>query len=173
MTEKLYNKSGKPPTNPENFSYQHRQNLILERLRTNGRERFTEISKKTNIPVSTIFEITKRLQQTHIIKKYTAIIDFEQIGYPLRAILLLKVKKDSEKTFKNYIEKSKKINTCSKISNDYNYVVEIIGKSIKDIENEIDFFQAQLGVHKLHCGYILEDICREKFYNDNSPFVSA
>jgi len=53
--------------------------LILKHLRNNARKTLTSISKETNIPTSTVFD-RLRIHEKGIIKKYTSIIDIENLA---------------------------------------------------------------------------------------------
>ena len=66
--------------------------LIISSLRQNAREKLTNMSKKTRIPVSTLFDRI-RMHEGKLIKKHTALIDFNKLGYNTRANIILKVKK--------------------------------------------------------------------------------
>jgi len=60
--------------------------MLLSNLRANARETLTNISKRTNIPISTIFDRLK-LHEKNLIKKHTAIIDFALLGPDLEIFL--------------------------------------------------------------------------------------
>jgi DNA-binding Lrp family transcriptional regulator len=62
---------------------------VLRHFRKNAREALTLISRKTNVPVSTIFDKLKRYEE-QFIKKHTTLIDFQKLGYMTRANILLK-----------------------------------------------------------------------------------
>ena len=57
--------------------------LIVSHLRRDGRTSLTELSKKTRIPISTIFDRLKQ-NKNNFIKKHTALIDFAKLGYNTR-----------------------------------------------------------------------------------------
>ena len=90
--------------------------MLLACLRNNARETLTNISKKTNIPISTIFDKLKEYEKTFI-KKHTSILDFKKLGYDIRINMLLKVDRSKryaleERTAefgKNIIKFAKKI----------------------------------------------------------------
>ncbi|MBT3406605.1 winged helix-turn-helix transcriptional regulator [Candidatus Woesearchaeota archaeon] len=52
---------------------------ILDILRINARSSLSDISRETNIPLSTVFDRVRRVE-SNLIKKYTSFIDFGNIG---------------------------------------------------------------------------------------------
>ena len=70
--------------------------LDLELIReyvTDSRQSLRQISKKVHAAPSTLQERTKRLERKGIIKGYSAIIDYEKLGYELLAIVLVTISK--------------------------------------------------------------------------------
>ena len=65
---------------------------FLSCLRDNSREKLTEISKKTHIPISTLFDMLKEMQG-NIITKHTVLLNFHGLGYQAHAQVFLKVDK--------------------------------------------------------------------------------
>ena len=63
---------------------------ILAHLRNNARASITGISRKTGIPVSTIFDRI-RVYENQLVHKFTALIDFSKLGFNVRANIFLKV----------------------------------------------------------------------------------
>ena len=69
--------------------------MILNELRKNARVSLLEVAKKTNIPLSTVYDKVRNYEG-EIIKKHTSIIDFQNLGYHARRIIALKVKKENK-----------------------------------------------------------------------------
>ena len=93
---------------------------ILQHIRTNARENLTTISRKTGIPVSTIFDRLKSHEQQFVIK-FTALVDFAKLGYPLRANICLKVAPDSRDGVKSYLLAHNRVNNLQRINNGFDY----------------------------------------------------
>ena len=68
---------------------------ILSYLRNDARIPLTKMSKKTQIPVSTIFDKIKVFEEKVIIR-HTTLIDFQKLGYSLRANISLKVERNDK-----------------------------------------------------------------------------
>lgn len=64
---------------------------ILEILKLNAELTTSRISKKTNIPITTIHNRIKRLKKIGVIRNYTVNISYEKLGKPLKAFALITV----------------------------------------------------------------------------------
>ena len=106
--------------------------LILSYLRQNGRMQLTKMSRKTNIPVSTLFERLKAYDQD-LIKKHTAILDFAKLGFRTRARILLKVNKVNRLPLKEFLQKSPHTNELFAINNGFDFMVEFLFRIPKQI----------------------------------------
>ena len=61
--------------------------IILREFQRDGRISYAELSRKTGIPDSTVYDKTRKLISRGVIKKFAAIIDQEKIGLNVVAII--------------------------------------------------------------------------------------
>ncbi|MFH1445521.1 MAG: Lrp/AsnC family transcriptional regulator [Nanoarchaeota archaeon] len=64
---------------------------ILSTLQENSRLSTRQISKKTQLPITTIHNRIKKMNNEGIIKKYTVVPDYKKIGMKILAYVLLSV----------------------------------------------------------------------------------
>ena len=146
----------------------HRKDLvILSNLRKNARESLTTMSKRTTIPVSTIFDRLKTFQND-IIRKHTTLIDFSLLGFNARANILLKVDREQREDLKKYLGNNHNINTVMKISSGYDFMIEGIFRNVKDVEDFLDTLGSKYTIEQTQVYYIIEDIKKEAFMNDQN-----
>jgi DNA-binding Lrp family transcriptional regulator len=67
---------------------------IIGILIRDARTTVTDISKKLNVPRTTIMHRLERLEEEGYIRKYTAIPDYRKLGYNFVAYVLLRVKRE-------------------------------------------------------------------------------
>jgi Lrp/AsnC family transcriptional regulator for asnA, asnC and gidA len=82
---------------------------ILEILKINSKLTTSRISKKIAVPITTVHNRMKKLEKEEIIKNYTVNIDYEKIGLPLCAYILITVNyelKDGTKVKQENIAKN-------------------------------------------------------------------
>jgi len=143
--------------------------LILSELRNNARETLTRISKKTSIPVSTIFDKIK-YYNGNLIKKHTTLIDFSKLGFNARANIMIKVERDSREEARMFLLNNHNINSVYKVSNGFDFLIEGIFKNVKDVEDFIDVLGGKFKLEETQVHYIIEDIKKEGFM-DNKEFL--
>lgn len=64
---------------------------ILEELRQDSKRTTQQISRKTGIPVTTVHNRIKRLEEEGIIRGYSVELDHEKLGRPIPALILVSV----------------------------------------------------------------------------------
>ena len=134
--------------------------LILRHLRQNARENLTIISRKTKIPVSTLFDRLKQLEKTAI-RKHSSILDFKKLGFAIRTTLLLRCDPAVREELKKYLLYSEHVNTLIRVNNGYEYQAECVFKDMDGHQQFVDHlspFRAELKEY-----FILEDLKRETF----------
>lgn len=139
--------------------------LLIANLRANARDTLTSISKKIKMPISTIFDRIKLYQQD-VIKKHTTLIDFGKLGYNTRAHITLKTSKNNRENLKNYLLKQPNVNTLYKINNGYDFLVEVIFRGLKELEEFNEAMDEKFRIKSRQVYYIIEDIKKENFLSD-------
>lgn len=135
---------------------------IMSFLRNNARESLTDMSKKTSIPVSTIYDRLKTMIDDCIVK-HTSLLDFSKIGFTTRAQILLKVHKDKRLELKDFLVKHHMINTVSKINNGYDFMIDGIFRHMKELEDFLEEVETRFDVLDKSVHYVIEDLKRETF----------
>jgi len=138
---------------------------ILSYLRNDARMPLTKMSKKTAIPVSTLFDRLKANEE-NVIVKHTSLLDFTKLGYNSRANITLKVDKEDKEKLKEYLVNHHCINSVYKINNGYDFMIEGIFKQIKDMELFMDELDNRFKITDKKAFFIIEDLKRECFLSD-------
>lgn len=139
---------------------------IIRELRKNAREKLTKMSRKTGIPVSTIFEYLKKFEEG-LIKKHTCLIDFRELGYDLRVTVLVKAQQESKQAIKMYLETHHQVNTVYRINNGYDYLAEFLFKNMSELQEFLDNLDKK-GIQARKEYYVLEELQREAFLTNDA-----
>ncbi len=142
---------------------------ILAYLRQNARMPLTSMSRKTGIPVSTIFDRLK-IQEKDLIIKHTAILDFNKLGYSVRANIMLRVSREDRDSLKAYLVKHSSVNSLYRISDGFEIMVEGIFKEIREMEDFIEHLEEKFKITDKKSFFIVEDLKKEGFM-DNQLFI--
>ena len=132
---------------------------ILGELRKNSRQTLAEISRATNVSISTIYDRI-RFHEDKLIKKHTSILNFEMLGFGLRANVLLSTKNKDE--LKEYIARHPNINSAFEINNEYDFLIDCIFANMSECRDFLDALD-QLGIDKKQVHNIINDIKVESF----------
>jgi DNA-binding Lrp family transcriptional regulator len=66
---------------------------ILNALILNSRLSLRQIAKKTSISVATVMHHVNQLEKEGVIKKYTAKLDYEKLGYDVEVMIEIRISK--------------------------------------------------------------------------------
>jgi DNA-binding Lrp family transcriptional regulator len=117
---------------------------IISHLRKNSREMLTKLSKKTGVPVSTIF-----------------------------AKVILQVDKESREELKEFLLNNKYINSAYRINNGYDFMFEVIARNMKELENFIENLEDKFNIIEKNIFYIIYTIKQEDFLSkENAPEIA-
>jgi DNA-binding Lrp family transcriptional regulator len=136
-----------------------KEKLLLRELQKNSRVSLTDVSKKTSIPISTLFETLKKLNQK-VICKYTTLLDYNKIGYSIKVHFEITTK-DKNK-IKSFLDQSKHVNSAYSTLNGQDLYVECIFKELKEL---VEFKEQleQFDVKEIKELFIVDEIAKENF----------
>ena len=92
---------------------------IINIMIDDSRLSYREIAKKVGVSVATIMHRVKRLEKERVIKKYTADIDYEKLGYDIVAIIEIKIAKGKLALIEKKISASENVLACYDITGDF------------------------------------------------------
>jgi DNA-binding Lrp family transcriptional regulator len=139
-------------------------NLILSFLRQDARVSLTQMSRKTSIPISTLYERLKAYKKSYI-KKNTAILDFDNLGYSARAKVLLKVNKKQKEDLREFLVKCQHINELVKVNNGYDFFVEFIFQNMKELEGYLEGLGNKFDIDE-KVFYVVDELKKESFMSN-------
>lgn len=135
---------------------------ILGRFRKDARMSLTKMSRKTRIPVSTIYDRMKKMDENGIIQKKTALVDFRKIGYEIKSLMLLETDKDDKKEVQRFLQNYTNVNGISRINNGFDFFVEAIFKSIEGFDEFLKELKTFDIVTKKEF-FVMEDVQKETY----------
>jgi DNA-binding Lrp family transcriptional regulator len=141
--------------------------LLVSCLRNNARENLTKLSRKTSIPVSTIYDKLNTYKDT-IITKHTTLLDFTKLGFHARANILIKVERDSKEALKEYLASHQNVNSLYRVSNGYDFLIEGIFKHVKQVEDFLEGIDKKFSMEQSQVFYVVEDVKKEIFMNNQN-----
>jgi DNA-binding Lrp family transcriptional regulator len=137
---------------------------ILSHLRKNSRESLTSISRRTKIPVSTIFDKIKMTYQDLIVK-YTALLDFSKLGFGTKTKILLKFSKEDRERARTFLRENIFVNSMYKVNNGYDFLLEGIFADLRGLEDFMEDLDEMFKLVKSEVYFVIEDIKIEDCLN--------
>ncbi len=137
--------------------------MILSCLRADGRCKLAQVSRTTNVPISTLFERLRAYKGT-VLAKTTSLLNFNEIGFATRAHLLIRCQRQREEVKQKLLEYAN-VNSLYRVNNGYDYLAECVFRTLQDAE----IFSEQLRTTFdaiVRVQYILADLKRETFLSD-------
>jgi DNA-binding Lrp family transcriptional regulator len=139
---------------------------VLTFLRGDGRQKLAELYRSTGIPISTLFDKLGTFKKNNIIDKYTVLLDFEKIGFAIRANLVIRAAPDTSEKLGSYLRTHGNVNNLWKINHGYDYMVEVILRNMNEVEEFTEKIQKDFNVMSVQAFYIVRDMKREGFLSD-------
>jgi len=130
---------------------------IINKLRTNSREKLFKISEDLDIPITTTFSYVKRIEKKFI-KRYCSLINYNALG---KNALFLRFKSRKNKIeIIDELKTNKAVNTIKQLY-DGTFFVEAVFNNLIEIEDFKKLFSYKHAkILDLH--FMLEEISREK-----------
>jgi len=108
---------------------------ILEILRDDSRISLKELSMKTGKPVSTIHERMKRIISRGLVRKFTVLIDYEKLGYQVKALILINVDGKHIVEVEKYIASHPNVLAVYDITGEFDVAVLVTFRTISELDN--------------------------------------
>lgn len=138
---------------------------IFACLRSNARISLTKISKKTGVPISTIFDKV-RSAEGNLIKKYATILDYGMLGFNIWTKIFLKAGFGKKEELKIHLLKHFNVNSLFKVNNGHDFMAECIFKNIMELEEFLENLESCFGAKNPEVHYMLENLKTEAFLSD-------
>lgn len=135
--------------------------LILSYLRSNARQRLTSISRRTHIPVTTIYDNVRRYEKCFIIK-HSSIVDFRKLGFNAKASLAIKVN-GARGDLLSYLQEHPNVNSLYRTDSEYDIMAELVFRELRDVDEFMEALNSRFSIEKSLVLNVKEDLRREEF----------
>jgi DNA-binding Lrp family transcriptional regulator len=153
------------------MNYKRKDLMILVEMRKNARAQLTEISKKTKIPISTIYDRLKN-NSNGVITKNVSILNFDLLGFNTIATICLKCGKNDKKNIFEFLLNHQNINSLYKINNGFDFMFEAIFRNIKELEEFMEKIEENYVIKSKQVFYIIDFIKKEEFFS-NEAYINV
>ncbi len=137
-----------------------KQAKALKHLRSDARKSFSNISRETGIPVTTVFDHYQKFRKHKVITKHTSFIDFRKLGFFFRSFVFIKARNKEE--ILSYLRDHENVNSVFSIDK-YDYMVDAVFPGIKEFYLFLDDLR-DFGILKLEVHDVVEHMKKEEFF---------
>jgi len=139
---------------------QKEEKKILRILRDDSRISLTRIARELNIDIREVYNKIKQLEN-NIITKYSTLIDFEKIGFPIIInYIIVPETKVEDKILRGFLLNHTKVNNLYRTET--GYISELIFKDMKEFSDFNEILEKfKLKQKKFHP--VIKEIKREGF----------
>ena len=113
---------------------------ILAQLQVNGRMPIVELAKATHMSESTCLRRTKNLEDSGIIKGYSAMLNAEEAGFGVTAFIQVSINQNNEAAFdkfKTTVLDHPLILECYSLSGPYDHLMKVVARTNKELSHFI------------------------------------
>lgn len=135
---------------------------IMDILKENSKLSTHKISKKTGIPITTVYNRIKKLETEKVIKKYALILDYEKIGKHIPAYVLInvdgKVLKEKNLNYDSLTKKLKffpEVEEAHSLTGTFDLIIKIRTENVPKLNEFLVSLRKIEGIEKTQTAIIL------------------
>src|SRR3989344_11175 len=131
---------------------------ILRVLEKNSRLSLRKIAKKVGVSVATVMHRLNRLEKESVIRGYTALLDYDKLGFELQAIISVDVSKGKLFEVEKKIATDPSVHAVYDITGHFDVVVVARFKTRKSLDTFVKKIQTYDFVEKTETAIVLNTI---------------
>ncbi|MBW3011368.1 Lrp/AsnC family transcriptional regulator [Candidatus Woesearchaeota archaeon] len=136
--------------------------MLIAALRKDSRKKSSKIAKELRVPVSSVHENIEKSKERYL-NRFTALLDFDKLGYSIRANIAFAVAPQDRDTLLNFLKKQDCVNSLYKINAGFDFLVEVVFKTVEELEAFVEVVEKSYIIYGKQVHHILKEIVREKF----------
>lgn len=139
---------------------------ILAELQNDGRLSLTELAERVGLSLSPCHRRVKALEETGIIRGYSAHLDSSRLGYNFSAIVFVTLKdgfKQAVSLFEAAVEGIPEIVLAQRLFGDPDYILHVVSKDLPSFQKLYDNELSSMpGVRRLTSTLVMKTVVQER-----------
>ena len=132
---------------------------ILEKLKSNARQRASEISREVHLSVSTVIDRIHKMEAAGIIKSYTIITDDAKVGNDVTVLIEVSMERPQfNEAFIENVTGNRHVIACYYLTGEFDFLLKVICRSSEHLEEIHNWVKGQPGVRQTRTHYVLSTI---------------
>lgn len=112
--------------------------MILKELVENSRITLSQISKKTDIPDSTVSNRIKKMENNNIIEQYTTIVNPESLNIKVTAMIIIQTETEKHENVEKELPKIENVSQVYSISGEYDILIKVYAHTLDELNDIIN-----------------------------------
>jgi Lrp/AsnC family leucine-responsive transcriptional regulator len=113
---------------------------ILTILQQNGRISFADLGKKVHLSSPAVAERVRKLEESGVITGYGASVNIERLGYPIEAMIQVKVFLGKEASFIKLAKARSEIIECYNVTGDKAFLLKVAVPTMTKLDALLEEF---------------------------------
>ena len=132
---------------------------IIQCLTKDARINASQISSTVNLSVSAVIERMKKLENSGLIRGYTALIDERMAGYDVQAMISIRLEHPKfNQSFAKQMQEHSCVMECYYITGDFDYIARISAGSTEELTKVLNDIKQIPGVSLTRTYVVLDNI---------------
>jgi len=132
---------------------------ILRLLQDDGRVTNADLAREIGLSPPSMLQRVRKLEQAGYVDRYTAILNYEAVGYSLMVMAMISLALHQERPIEKFqaaVRDVPEVLECLHVSGDYDFMLKIVARDIHDYERIVrDELSTIKGVGKIHSSFVL------------------
>jgi DNA-binding Lrp family transcriptional regulator len=139
--------------------------LLLHHIRKNARTTMSDVHRQTKISIGHLFKRLDLLEKD-VISRYSSLMDFSKLNYPIRVMFTLKMHKDTSSLY-SLTKNSPNLNSFYNTNEGTDFIIDAYFKNMKEL---LDFKNSlvESGAQDVRSHHVLEHLKAESFLADEN-----
>ena len=110
---------------------------IIRLMRTGKRLNISEIARQLNLPISTVNDKIKRIEEKYVIKR-SSLLDYHKLGYFANAKLVIRINSEFKQTFLDFLRGQDCVNSIYHINSGFDILVDVVCKDAIELKHWVE-----------------------------------
>src|SRR5690349_3710952 len=107
---------------------------ILAALQEDGRASYAELARTVSMSASAVTERVRRLEDSGVISRYSAVIDPERLGLTILAFVRLRYPTGNYKPFHDLVDTTPEIMEAHHVTGEDCFMLKVVARSMRHLE---------------------------------------
>ncbi len=139
----------------------NQKDVEIIRFLRNGERNISNIARKLKLPISTVSERVRRIEEKYI-AKHSSLLDYNKLGYFANTFLAIKTEKEQRQELFDFLKSQNCVNSVHSTGSDYNFLVEVVCRDSLELVNWIEDIKGKFPLEMMHF-QVLKTEERERF----------